>query len=72
MTRNPILARFEGLLRWLQPLPRNLHVAFLRPDRLPQFVQECPPDMRVGEIRQFCKLQDEGQSLMRTAISCCA
>jgi len=26
-------------------------------------------DMRVGEIRQFCKLQDEGQSLMRTAMS---
>ena len=25
--------------------------------------------MRVGEIRQFCKLQDEGQSLMRTATS---
>jgi magnesium chelatase family protein len=26
-------------------------------------------DMRVGEIRQFCKLQDEGQSLMRAAIN---
>ena len=25
--------------------------------------------MRVGEIRQFCKLQDEGQSLMRSAMS---
>ena len=25
-------------------------------------------DMRVGEIRQFCKLQDEGQSLMRAAM----
>jgi magnesium chelatase family protein len=25
--------------------------------------------MRVGEIRQFCKLQDEGQSLMRAAMS---
>jgi len=24
----------------------------------------CNADMRVGEIRQFCKLQDEGQSLM--------
>ena len=23
-----------------------------------------------GEIRQFCKLQDEGQSLMRVAMSC--
>jgi magnesium chelatase family protein len=26
-------------------------------------------DMRVGEIRQFCKLQDEGQSLMWAAMS---
>ena len=26
-------------------------------------------DMRVREIRQFCKLQDEGQSLMRAAMS---
>ena len=26
-------------------------------------------DMRVGEIRQICKLQDEGQSLMRAAMS---
>jgi len=24
--------------------------------------------MRVGEIRQFCKLKDEGQSLMRVAM----
>jgi len=24
-------------------------------------------DMRVGKIRQYCKLQDEGQSLMRAA-----
>ena len=26
-------------------------------------------DMRIGEIRQFCKLQDESQSLMRSAMS---
>lgn len=26
-------------------------------------------DMHVGEIRQFCKLHDEGQSLMRAAMS---
>jgi magnesium chelatase family protein len=26
-------------------------------------------DIRVGEIRQFCKLQDKGQSLMRAAMS---
>jgi len=29
----------------------------------------CNADMRVGEIRQFCKLQDEGQNLMRSAMS---
>ena len=26
-------------------------------------------DMRIGEIRKFCKLQDEGQSLMRAAMT---
>ena len=29
----------------------------------------CNADMRVGEIRQFCKLQEEGQRLMRAAMS---
>ena len=29
----------------------------------------CNADMCVGEIRQFCKLPDEGQSLMRAAMS---
>jgi len=29
----------------------------------------CNEDMRVGEIRQFCSLQDEGQSLMRAAMT---
>ncbi len=29
----------------------------------------CNADMRVGQIRQFCRLQDEGQSLMRAAMS---
>ena len=29
----------------------------------------CNADMRVGEIRQFCRLQDEGQSLMRAAMT---
>ena len=29
----------------------------------------CNSDMRVGEIRQFCKLQDEGQHLMRAAMT---
>jgi magnesium chelatase family protein len=29
----------------------------------------CNADMRVGEIRQFCRLQDEGQRLMRSAMT---
>ena len=29
----------------------------------------CNADMRVAEVRQFCKVQDEGQSLMRAAIT---
>ncbi len=29
----------------------------------------CNADMRVGEIRQFCKLQDEGQHLMWAAMT---
>jgi magnesium chelatase family protein len=29
----------------------------------------CNADMRVGEICQFCKLPEEGQSLMRAAMS---
>ncbi len=29
----------------------------------------CNADMRVGATQQFCKLQDEGQSLMRVAMT---
>ena len=29
----------------------------------------CNADMRVGEIRQYCKLPEEGQSLMRSAMT---
>jgi magnesium chelatase family protein len=29
----------------------------------------CNADMRIAEIRKYCKLQDEGQNLMRTAMS---
>jgi magnesium chelatase family protein len=29
----------------------------------------CNADMRVGEIRQFCRLQDEDQRLMRAAMT---
>jgi magnesium chelatase family protein len=29
----------------------------------------CNADMRIGEVRQYCQLQAEGQSLMRSAMS---
>ena len=29
----------------------------------------CNADIRAGELRHFCKLQDEGQSLMRAAMT---
>jgi magnesium chelatase family protein len=29
----------------------------------------CNAEMRIGEIRKFCKLQENGQSLMRAAMS---
>jgi len=29
----------------------------------------CNADMRVGEVRKFCQLQDEGKSLMRAAMT---
>jgi magnesium chelatase family protein len=29
----------------------------------------CNADMRVGEIRQFCKLPEDGQSLMQAAMT---
>ncbi|HLO27839.1 MAG TPA: hypothetical protein VK249_01810 [Anaerolineales bacterium] len=29
----------------------------------------CNADMRVGEIRQYCKVQEEGQRLMRSAMT---
>ena len=50
MIRNPILTRFEELSRWLHPTPRDLQAAFLRPDKLPQFVQDCPSAMRILDL----------------------
>jgi hypothetical protein len=34
MIRNPIQARFEELSRFLRPAQRDLHAAFLCPDKL--------------------------------------
>jgi magnesium chelatase family protein len=32
----------------------------------------CNADMRVAEVRKFCKLDEAGDSLVRAATSCCA
>jgi len=46
---------------------RNIQLARFSKIESSQIVANA--DMRVGEIRQFCKLQDEGQSLMRAAMT---
>jgi len=47
---------------------RNIQqVRFTNPD--PRHSVICNADMRVGEIRRFCRLQDEGQRLMRSAMT---
>ncbi len=50
MIRNPILTRFDLLSRLWQPEQRNLHSAFLRPHKLPAFVQDCPAAMRILDL----------------------
>ena len=50
MIRNPILTRFEELSRLFQPTQRDIHSAFLHPNKLPPFVQDCPPAMRILDL----------------------
>ena len=50
MVSNPILTRFELLSRLWQPEQRNLHSAFLNPEKLPHFVKDCPPAMRILDL----------------------
>lgn len=50
MIRNPILTRFDQLSRLWHPEQHNLHSAFLRPGKLPQFVQDCPSAMRILDL----------------------
>jgi hypothetical protein len=50
MIRNPILTRFELLSHLWRPEQRNLRSAFLRPDKLPRFVQNCPSAMRILDL----------------------
>jgi hypothetical protein len=50
MIRNPILTCFDLLSRLWRREQRNLRSAFLRPDKLPQFVQDCPSAMRILDL----------------------
>lgn len=44
---NPILARFCGPASLFQSRRLDLHTAFLHPERLPRFVTDCAPAMRI-------------------------
>ena len=48
-------------------LSRVQVACIIQPARFANIVANA--DMRVGEIRQYCKLQAESQSLMRAAIN---
>ncbi len=48
--------------------PRSVPTSAQRQETLHSDIV-CNADMRIGEIRKFCKLQDEGQNLMRSAMS---
>ena len=50
MVRHPIVARFPRLLSHRLVNRTDLHSAFLHPERLPGFVSECPPAMRMLEL----------------------
>jgi magnesium chelatase family protein len=47
--------------------PRSVPTSEQRQETLQSVI--CNADMRIGEVRQFCQLQPEGQSLMRAAMS---
>ncbi len=48
---------------------RNIQQARFANPNFPISDVVCNADMRIGEVRKFCQLQDEGQSLMRSAMS---
>lgn len=54
MVRNPIVARFCGLPSLIQarfgPKRPDLHTAWAHPERLPDFVTECAPAMRILDL----------------------
>lgn len=58
----------ESIRKRVQTARDVQHTRFTNSDS-PSTDVLCNADMRIGEVRQFCKLQPEGQSLMRAAMS---
>ncbi len=58
----------ESIRQRVQAARNIQHARFTNPNS-PSTDVLCNADMRVGEVRQFCQLQAEGQSLMRAAMS---
>jgi hypothetical protein len=50
MVNHPILARFSGVSHLASSKRLSLHDAFHSPDRLPDFVSNCPPAMRILDL----------------------
>jgi magnesium chelatase family protein len=58
----------ESIRKRVQAARNIQHTRFANPNS-PNNDVICNADMRIGEVRQFCSLQPEGQSLMRSAMS---
>jgi len=58
----------ESIRRRVQSARDIQHTRFTNSDS-PSTDALCNADMRIGEVRQFCQLQVEGQILMRAAMS---
>jgi len=63
------LSETSDVIRQRVQAARNIQqIRFMNPDSQTSNIIS-NADMRIGEIRQFCQLQDEGQSLMRSVMS---
>lgn len=66
LSGNKVSETSENIRQRVQAARNIQQTRFANPNSLTVI---CNADMRIGEIRQFCQLQDEGQSLMRAAMS---
>jgi magnesium chelatase family protein len=74
LSGNKVSESSESIRKRVQAARERQRIRFTNPDsRFPNNGSStdiiCNADMRIGEIRKFCQLQDEGQSLMRSAMS---